>query len=106
MSTTAIVVIIVLAAFVVLLAAAWLVERARRRHQLQETFGPEYDRTVKAAGTRSKRRRTCGSGPNGGTGYRSGRSTRLSGIVTSKIGGRCKRSSLMFRELRSTGRTP
>ena len=50
MSTTAIVVIVVLVALVVLLAAAGLVERARRRHELQERFGPEYDRTVKAAG--------------------------------------------------------
>jgi hypothetical protein len=52
MSTAAIVIVIVLAV-IVLALAGWFVMRNRRRQQLRERFGAEYDRTV---GERDSRR--------------------------------------------------
>ena len=45
-------IVIVAAAIVVLALVAWSVARSRRRAQLQEGFGPEYERTVEEAGSR------------------------------------------------------
>jgi ABC-type nickel/cobalt efflux system permease component RcnA len=47
--------IVIAAAVVVLvLLAIWMAARKRRRSQLQEGFGPEYDRTVDDMGSRRK----------------------------------------------------
>ena len=52
MSTTAIIVVVVAIIVVaVLLGAALMAERGRRRRRLRDRFGPEYDRTVDAAGS-------------------------------------------------------
>ena len=54
MSTTSAVVIVIVAAVVVLLVIGTglvMARRARRRRELQERFGPEYDRTVQATGS-------------------------------------------------------
>src|SRR5690242_20386162 len=52
MSTTDVIVIVVLAALLVLAIAAFAVVRARRRAQLREQFGSEYDRAVADAPNR------------------------------------------------------
>ncbi len=52
MSTTAIIVVVVAIIVVaVLLGAALMAERGRQRRRLRDRFGPEYDRTVDAAGS-------------------------------------------------------
>lgn len=51
MDTTALIVIVAVAA-VVLVALAWWFATRRRSQQLQERFGPEYDRTVEGADSR------------------------------------------------------
>jgi hypothetical protein len=52
MSTTAIIVIVgAIIVVAVLLSAALKAEQHRRRRNLRDRFGPEYDRTVKAAGS-------------------------------------------------------
>lgn len=51
MSTTAWIVIAIIAA-VVVVAAIWYFTQTRRSRDLREHFGPEYDRTVREAGTR------------------------------------------------------
>jgi hypothetical protein len=50
MSTTAIIVIVVLAVLLLATLALLGAQRGRGRKTLQQRFGPEYDRTVKAAG--------------------------------------------------------
>jgi hypothetical protein len=51
LSTTAVIVIVVVVAVVLVVAVgAALSVRARRRRELQERFGPEYDRAIKVAG--------------------------------------------------------
>jgi hypothetical protein len=54
MSTSAVIVIVVAVVVVVALVLFVVADRARRRRQLQERFGPEYDRAVSASGS-SKR---------------------------------------------------
>ena len=46
MDTTAIVAIVIVIALVVLAFAAWQMSQKRRSKQLQQRFGPEYERTV------------------------------------------------------------
>jgi hypothetical protein len=50
MSTAGIIAIIVIVAIIVIAIAAFVAWRKRRSTQLQEQFGPEYDRTVEDAG--------------------------------------------------------
>lgn len=45
-------IVIAAAVVVVLLAIVWSATRAKRRRQLQDTFGREYDRTVEQSGDR------------------------------------------------------
>jgi len=45
-------IVIAVAVVVVLLAIVWSATRAKRRRQLQDTFGREYDRTVEQSGDR------------------------------------------------------
>jgi hypothetical protein len=52
MSTTGVIALIIVAAVVVLAIAAFVSWRARRRAQLRERFGPEYDRAVDRAPNR------------------------------------------------------
>ena len=47
-------IVIIVAVVVVLLLAAWAAMRSRRTSQLQEGFGPEYERTVEEEGSRSR----------------------------------------------------
>ena len=47
-------IVIAAAAVLVLLAIVWAARRKRRRTHLREGFGPEYDRTVEAAGSKRK----------------------------------------------------
>jgi hypothetical protein len=56
MSTAAIVVIVVLAV-IVLAGIGWFVTQSRRRQQLRERFGSEYDRTVDERESRTKAER-------------------------------------------------
>lgn len=44
--------IVIIVAAIVLVAGAWAAVQSRRRAQLKEGFGPEYDRTVEEAGSR------------------------------------------------------
>jgi hypothetical protein len=58
MSTTALVIIIVVVAIVVAALLAILGARHRRKAALREQFGPEYDRTVRDAGSAKGAKRT------------------------------------------------
>ena len=51
------IVIAAVAVLVVALLAGWAYARSRRRTALREQFGPEYDRTVKSAGSRRQAER-------------------------------------------------
>src|SRR5690348_5743346 len=50
MSTTAIIVIVVVVVVLLLVAISFMMTRRRARRQLQEQFGPEYERTVATTG--------------------------------------------------------
>lgn len=52
MSTTAVIAIVVVA-IIVLAVLGWVYTQRRRSEQLQERFGPEYDRAVNQYGTKS-----------------------------------------------------
>jgi hypothetical protein len=58
MSTTVLVIVIVVVAAVVLALLAALAMRHSRKAALQEQFGPEYDRTVRDAGSAKSAERT------------------------------------------------
>jgi hypothetical protein len=45
---------IVIVAGIVLALAFWFIQKSRRRTELKERFGPEYDRTIETAETRGK----------------------------------------------------
>lgn len=46
--------IVIVAAAVLVLAVAWWLMQSRKRGQLKESFGPEYDRTVEESDSRRK----------------------------------------------------
>ncbi len=55
--STAMMVILIVAALVLGAVAAWFILRRRRSGQLQESFGPEYERTLEEKGKRSEAER-------------------------------------------------
>ncbi len=54
MSSTTLVIVVACIVVILLVAGAVLAQRADRRRQLQQRFGPEYDRTVEASGDPKK----------------------------------------------------
>ena len=61
--------IAILVVIVLLALLAFFAGRQRRGRKLQDTFGPEYDRTVEEAGDRRPPRPSCRSGPSAASSF-------------------------------------